>query len=206
MINLHSDKTRKGLGAFALIGCVVTVFCDVFMWFWVKGYNPISQTISELAAGPHHWLQDFGLMIFVASTLCLALDLFLRGEKGWKPWLVRLSMLALALALTITLIALWNEYGDGEAGGLVIHNYLVALLYPLVPVVLWFGTSVLPARKGDMSLLAKVTAVVWLFIAPVFFIVPTTIDGAYERGLGMIMITAVMIAAWRLYKDPSSAD
>lgn len=192
------------LGATALFSCGFVVICDIVMWFLVEGYNPLSQTISELAAGPHHWLQDLGIVVFVFGVLCLTADLFLRREKGWKPWLVRGTMLL--VALDIALIALWNEYGDGERGGFVIHNYLVFLLYPSVPVILWFGTSVLPARKGEMTTLAKGTAIVWLFLAPIFFFVPTTIDGAYERLLGLLMVGAVLIAAWRLFLEPRSED
>lgn len=190
------------LGLLALASCAIVIACDISMWFLVDGYNPLSQTISELAAGPHHWIQDTGIVIFVLGTACLAIDLFIRGEAGWKPWLVRLSMIA--LCLDIAMIALWNEYGDGNPGGLEIHIYLVALLYPLVPTILWFGTSVLPAKKGKYNVIAKATAIVWLILAPVFFVLPTHIDGAYERLLGFIIIGAVSIAAWRLYQQPTS--
>lgn len=81
-IHIHAARI---VGAVALIACAIVIFCDVAMWFVVDGYNPISQTISELAAGPHHWLQGFGIVVFVTGTLCLAIDLFLRGESGWKP-------------------------------------------------------------------------------------------------------------------------
>jgi len=202
-IEVFGLSLARILGAVGLLSCLVVVLCDVSMWFIVDGYNPISQTISELAAGPHHWVQDAGIIVFVIGTLCLTLDLFIRGETGWKPWLVRLSMLV--MSADIALIALWNEYGDGNPGGLEIHIYLVALLYPLVPIILWFGTSVLPARHGKFSVVAKITAVAWLIIAPLFFVLPTYVDGLYERGLGAIMIVAVGIAAYRLLKDPSSS-
>ena len=190
------------LGAVALASCAVVVVCDIDMWYLVSGYSPLSQTISELAAGPYHWVQDTGIVIFVIGLLCLTTDLFIRGEAGWKPWLVRIAMIL--LALDIAFIALWNEYGDGVPGGMEIHIYLVAILYPLVPVILWFGTSVLPAKHGEFTKLAKAITVLWLFLAPVFFILPTSVDGLYERGLGSIMIGAVFIAAWRLFTDPSS--
>ena len=99
-----------------------------------------------------------------------------------------------------------ERVGDGERGGFVIHNYLVFVLYPTVPIILWFGTSVLPARRGEMTTLAKGTAIIWLFVAPIFFIVPTSIDGAYERLLGLLLVTAVLIAAWRLFLEPRSED
>lgn len=197
--NVLGAPVKKWLGGFALLTCILVIIGDVTMWFLVKGYSPISQTISELAAGPHHWIQDAGILLFVGGVICLTIDLFRRGEPGWKPWLVRLAMLA--LALDVALIALWNEYGDGEPGGLVIHIYLVAALYPLIPAILWFGTSVLPASQGQLGKLAKVAAILWLVTAPIFFVVPDSIDGLYERGLGMFIISAVAIAALRLYKS-----
>lgn len=108
------------------------------------------------------------------------------------------------LCLDIAMIALLNEYGDGNPWGLVMHTYPVALLYPLVPIILWFGMSVLPAKNGKYKISAKVTAIAWLVLAPIFFILPTNVDGLYERFLGCIMIGAVTIAAWRLYSQSAS--
>jgi len=200
-VEIFGIKLPRVLGAVSLVTCLIVILCDFAMWFVVEGYDPTAQTISELAAGPHHWIQDAGIVAFVIGTFCLAVDLFLRGEKGWKPWLVRSAMLL--ICLDIAMIALWNEYGDGIPGGLEIHIYLVAALYPLVPIILWFGTSVLPAKKGNLTLIAKATAISWLFLAPIFFILPTAIDGAYERFLGAIIIGAVAIAGWRLFQESS---
>ena len=196
-ITIGNVQLTKILGAVAMLSCVVVILCDIAMWFIVDGYNPISQTISELAAGPHHSLQDFGIIMFVLGTFCLAIDLIIRGEPGCKPWLVKIAMLF--ICVDIAMIALWNEYGDGNAGGLEMHIYLVAFLYPLVPIILWFGTTVVPAREGNYTNIAKGAAIIWLVLAPVFIVVPTSIDGLYERFLGCIMISAVLIAAWRLY-------
>lgn len=184
----------------ALFGCAFAMACDVIMWFLVEGYNPLGQTISELGAGPHHELQDTGIVVFVVGVLSLTLGLVLRGEGDGKSWAVRGAFLL--LGADIALIALWNEYGDGDVGGPVIHRYLLMALYLLVPAVLWLGTSVPPARGDRLAKIGKAAALAWLPFAPLFYVVPETVNGAYERLLALVMLGAVAAAAWPLYQKP----
>ena len=36
----------------------------------------------------------------------------------------------------------------------------------------------------------------WAVAAPGFFLVPTSVDGLYERGLGLILCAIVCVLAW----------
>lgn len=188
------------LGSIALFGCGFVLVCDVVMWFLVEGYNPIGQTISELAAGPHAEIQDTGIVVFALGIATLTAGMILRGWGGRLSWAVRIAFVL--LGLDVVMIALWNEYGDAEAGGLVIHGYLVAMLYVLTAFVLWFGTSVPPARGDQTARFGKIAAAVWVPTAPLFYVVPDTVDGLYERGLALVMVGAVALAAVQLYKEP----
>lgn len=213
-----TDKTRGALDAFlrdrfgwtpyrllallTLFGCAASILIDMTMWFIVDGYSPVSQTISELAAGPHHWLQDAGIIAFVIGVLALAAGLILRGTGDMKAMIVRGAFLL--VAIDIALIALWNEYGDGEPGGIVIHKWLLLGLYVLVATLLWLTSSVHPVRSDSVGKHGKVIAVVWIVIAPLFFAVPTSVDGLYERFLALFLIGIVSFAAFRLYQKPDA--
>ncbi len=184
----------------ALFACAFAALCDIIMWFLVEGYDPLAQTISELAAGPHHWIQDTGIVVFVCGVISLTLGLIFRGKSDLESWIVRGALLL--LAADIALIALWNEYGDGDAGGPVIHRYLLMGLYVLVPAVLWFGTSVPPAQGARLAKLGKGAAIGWLLLAPLFYAVPEGFNGLYERMLALVMLGSVAGAAWPLYRHP----
>ena len=188
------------LGGAALAGCAVVLLCDVVMWFLVEGYDPLGQTISELAAGPHHWVQDGGILVFVLGVAALTVGMALRGTSDALSWAVRAGFVL--LAIDVALIALWNEYGDGEPGGVEIHLYCVGALYVLVGFLLWFGPSVPPARGERTARLAKGVAIAWVVAAPLFYVVPDGVDGAYERMLAAVMVGAVAIAAHQLYRRP----
>ena len=205
----HADRALRDrfgwtpyrlLGGAALAACGIVLLCDVVMWFLVEGYSPFGQTISELAAGPHHAVQDGGIVVFCLGILALTAGLVLRGESTKLSWAVRGAFVL--LAVDVALIALWNEYGDGQPGGVEIHRYCVGVLYVLVAFLLWFGTSVPPARGRGLGKVGKAAAVVWIVAAPLFYVVPDSVDGAYERLLAIIMVGAVAIAAWQLFKRP----
>ena len=192
------------LGGTALFGCAAVLLCDVVMWFLVQGYSPVSQTISELAAGPHSDVQDTGIVLFALGIVALAVGLTLRGEASGRAWLVRGGFVL--LAAVVSLIALWNEYGDGQPGGLVIHRYLVIGLYLLVGALLWLGTTIEPARESRLARLGKPAAIAWLLLAPMFYLVPDSVDGAYERFLALFLVGVVGLAALRLWRNPRAEE
>ena len=44
------------------------------------------------------------------------------------------------------------------------------------------------------------TAIFWIVLAPIFFFVPTNIDGAYERFISLITIAWVAAISWLLIR------
>lgn len=41
-----------------------------------------------------------------------------------------------------------------------------------------------------------VISIIWTISAPIFFLLPTSVDGIYERYLGLIAIATVVTLAW----------
>jgi hypothetical protein len=188
------------IGGLALASCAVVLLCDVTMWFLVEGYSPVSQTISELGAGPHQEVQDTGITIFAVGILILAGGLTLRGRSSKAAMAVRIAFVL--LALDISAIALWNEYGDGDRGGLVLHRYFLIALYILVGIILLFAPAVTPDRTRGSKNLSRAAGIAWILGAPLFYVVPDSWNGAYERLLGILLVASVGIAAFRLFRKP----
>ncbi|MCQ8184796.1 DUF998 domain-containing protein [Parvularcula maris] len=189
------------LGGAALLGCAAALIADVVMWFLVEGYSPAAQTISELGAGPHQAVQDGGITAFSIGTALLGLGLTLRGRGGRTAMSVRAAVFL--LAVVIAAIALYNEYGDGDTDGLEIHRYLLGALYLLVPFILFFGHRAAPIRHKSTKQVCRYAAIGWLVLAPLFFVVPEGWNGAYERALALVLVGAVGISAWRLFRSPA---
>jgi hypothetical protein len=155
----------------------------------VPNHDWIADTISDLGAGRYEFIVDIGIYAFSASLLAIAL-LSAHLHLGGPAWSVGTVSLGL-LALIVFLIGARNEYGDDDAEGVVIHVYLVYVLGLLMAAVPWLMSA--GARKiapiyGPMLI---VISIVWTISAPVFFYLPDTIDGAYERYLGVIAFTMV---------------
>ncbi|MEE4211143.1 MAG: DUF998 domain-containing protein [Parvularcula sp.] len=188
------------LGGLALFGCAAVLICDFIMWSMIEGYSPISQTISELGAGPHHEIQDLGITLFAFGILSLAAGLILRSQNGKWAMLVRIAFIA--LALDVAAIALINEYGDGDTGGLVLHPYFVAILYGIVAFLLLFGPASTPDRGKTSARFSRAAGALWIVAAPFFYVVPEDWNGLYERVLGVVLVSSVAIAAYRLFEKP----
>jgi hypothetical protein len=189
------------LAGAALAGCLIALLCDFVMWFLVSGYSPVAQTISELGAGPYQSVQDAGITAFALGTTALGTGLVLRGHGSTIAVAVRGAIYL--LGIVVATIALYNEYGDGDVGGLEIHRYLVWAVYALVPFILFFACRAAPFENKSTERACRFTAIGWIVLAPFFKLVPDGWDGLYERCLALVMVGAVAIAACQLFRRPS---
>ncbi len=178
---------------------------DVTMWFLVEGYDPIAQTISELGAGPHAWLQDTGLTLFAVGVAALLVAFALAEAGSRNGWITRVALGALAVAITV--IALRNAYGDNIANQWEVHREMVILTGLAVPAILWFAPKTFSA-DGRVAKASRIVAIVWLIAAPLFFFMPEDINGIYERVLAGVMVASVLVAAISLlrYADELEPD
>ncbi|EPX79895.1 DUF998 domain-containing protein [Litoreibacter arenae] len=179
------------LGGLSLLGCVALIGATIVAPFYVPDYNWIADTISDLAAGDSKIIMDYGLFGFAAGLLAasLAASHAHVGNIGWSIGTISLAI----LALLVTVIGARDEYGDGDTGGVVIHIYLVyglGVFFLLAPLCMSSGA-------GRHASWAKagcyIIAGLWAVTAPVFFFLPTGIDGLYERMLGGISCAFVVL-------------
>jgi hypothetical membrane protein len=180
-------KTALWSGIAGIGGCVAAIAADAAAIRVVDGYDPISQTISDLAAGPHAWIEDTGLVALGVGILFVAGGL-LDWRRSGRRWLAGTLTTALMGAVVVVL-ALHDAYGARPADS-VVHMTLVRILGGL-----FFASALLLARDlgrnhGWWPAYSRILAFVWLLLAVPFFFLPTDLDGAYERGL------ALLVMAW----------
>ncbi len=183
-------------GLVGLFGCISVLLTDFIGIVAVDGYNPIAQTISDLAIEKKAWIQDIGLDLFALSFGTCAIGLFSMNLGDWK-WKTGVSILLL-LAIDILLIAEHNKYAGREDVGAAIHIYCVyalGLLFTIAPLLISFG---LKKISRGWYLFSLWTAIVWAVLSPIFFFIPTSWDGAYERFISLIMIVWVALISWML--------
>ena len=81
-INRH--KAVKWLGLAAIGGSVALALSDGIGILLHSGYNPITNSISDLALGPTGWVQGVGLYLGGAGVMAFALGLSLVLSEQWE--------------------------------------------------------------------------------------------------------------------------
>lgn len=191
---IEPDRTLAlSLGWYAILGGILFVTSILIADFVVPDHDWIADTISDLGAGRYEFIVDIGLYAFSASLIAIALLAAHFHLGGWR-WSMGVIGFAL-LGLIVFLVGARNEYGDNDSEGVVIHIYLVYALGVLMAAVPW--TMAQGAGRVCMRYARALIAisVVWTISAPVFFLLPTSVDGIYERYLGLISLSAVCTMA-----------
>ena len=185
-------------GIIGIFGCISVVVANIIGIIVVEKHNPISETISALAITKAAWIQDLGLDLYAAAMIACAIGLYAWNLEGLR-WKIAAILLGL-LGVDVILIAEHNQYAGRPGVGAAIHIYCVyalAVLFAAITLLLSFGLR----RVGrNWYRYSMGTAIVWTVLAPIFFFVPTNIDGAYERFISLITISWVAAISWLLIK------
>lgn len=185
-IRAFGDRFSRACGLLGLLGILASVVTSL-VGVWVHDrVGFVAETISDLAAGRHAWIQDLGLYALALGMVATAAALWRGGPHG-LAWRVGTAGL-IVLAIIIAVIGGYGEYGDLDEGGVVIHIYLVIALgvgFPAVVLLLTPGLRRFDPAWGRWNALL---AVVWIVAAPLFFLVPTGWDGLYERGVALLLL------------------
>lgn len=180
-------------GWVSIIGCIALLAGTTIAPFFVPDYDWVRDTISDLAAGDSEMIMDVALYGFGSGILALALGAAHAhlGGLGWSAGTVGLA----CLTVLVIVIGARDEYGDADTGGIVIHTYLVYLL-GLAYAVVAFGMADGASKEVAWARLALIgLGLLWVFASPIFFFLPTHIDGLYERGLGAIAVAINVVLA-----------
>jgi hypothetical protein len=175
-------------GAIAILGSLALVIGNVVGSMVVPGHDWVADTVSNLAVGRYEIIQDVALYGYAGALLACAIGAshFHPGGHRWNAGIAALCL----LALCVVVIGARNEYGDDDNDGIVVHIYVVyalGVLFAATFLLMANGMGLAARRYRALSLIC---AALWIIGAPLFFLVPTAYDGAWERGLGLIA------AAW----------
>ncbi|WP_420409674.1 DUF998 domain-containing protein [Hoeflea sp.] len=181
------------LGWFAIFGCGIFGLSILIADFVVPEHNWISDTISDLGAGRYAAIVDIGLYAFSAALISVAL-LAAHIHPGGTRWSTGTVGFAV-LALIVFLVGARNEYGDRDTDGVVIHIYLVYALGLLMAFLPWLMAENAERVSRMTGRILRFLSALWAVSAPVFFFLPTSIDGIYERYLGLIACSVVVLMA-----------
>lgn len=192
------QKLSRICGLLGLFGCIAVVATDLIGAAVVEQHNPITETISELAIEKLAWIQDIGLDCFAVGLIACAIALYVWQLGGFR-WKLGAVLLGL-LGIDVFFIAEYNEYANQTGIGSTIHLYLVCVLgiaFALLTFLMAPGLRKISLGWYRFTLWIMV---LWIVLAPLFFLVPTSWDGAYERFIALIMVTWVAGVSWLLFK------
>ncbi len=173
-------------GGLGLLGCLGLIAGNVAGVMVVEKHDLVADTISDLAAGRHAWIQDAGLIIHAIGLMACGAAVW-RWRADPRRWRVAAALLAL-MGVVLIVIAGHNEYGDNDSEKYEIHRYAVyvfGVLFAFTPALLARGLRPLGRAWWRLNV---ATSVFWVAFAPYFFLIPTAWDGAYERGLAVILL------------------
>ncbi len=181
--------------AIAVLGSISLIAGNVVGSLVVPGHNWVSDTVSDLAAGRYEIIQDVALYGYAGALVAAAIGAAHSHSGGWQ-WSVGIFGLTL-LALCVVVIGARNEYGDNDNEGVVIHIYVVYALGVLFTATFLAMAKGLGRHSRTLEWLSYICAGLWSVGAVIFFLLPTDIDGIWERGLGII--TVVWVCAFAVH-------
>ena len=198
MQNTRESKFSVYAGTLGLLGAILVVLADLVGILVVERHNPISETISRLAAGKYGWIQDAGFVAFAIGLGAIGIGLFLwnRGGFRWRFAAVLLSL----LAPDMLLLAYYNQdVARQQQPGTSIHLCGAYFLYAVFCLaVLLFGFEFRRTRP-PAAYFSFAVFLFWLVGGPAFqFVISTSWDGVLERLLGLAMVAWVLMVSWLL--------
>lgn len=201
---LPVSKILTICGFIGIFGIISVVLTDIVGSIVLDDYNPVKQTISNLAIGEAAWIQDVGLNFFAASFAACGIGFLILNMGGWK-WKTGSSLL-FVLAADILIISEFDKYADLNSFGSTVHLACVIILAITFTLALVLTASGLSNVEQSWRPFNLVVAFIWAVLAPIFFIISTDWDGAYERFLSLIVIVWIARASMMLCKQGSGTN
>ena len=178
----------------AILAAVAVIVANLVAAWLHPSTGLVADTISNLAAGRYHWVLDAALVAFAIGMVMIALALWDFRLNGWD-WKLGTAMIGLT-GVAVAVIALYNEYGDNDTGGVTIHLEVVIAMgvaFALGSMLLSLGLVQIP---GPWSAISLFSGILWLVFGVAFFLwAPDGWDGLVERiAAGLMVLWLVAMA------------
>lgn len=196
MIDRPDGRLKVWAAWFAVVCIAMATLLTFVGSLLTPDANMVADTISDVAAGPYDWVQDAGFYILSAGLCALAYGMNHMHTRRWH-WRGAIATLP-TMAVAVTTMGLYQEYGDGDHEWGEIHIYLVylfgfsflALLLLSIPHLMEHNRWWRPVNLGWF--------VLWTGGAAYYFSMGTGYDGLVERALGIAYLAWMFLLAWRL--------
>jgi hypothetical protein len=196
------NRITSWLGAIGLLGCLAAAGTDVAGFSISGAYSPVSQTISNLAAGRLGWIQDAGLYLYAVGCIACAGGLLLVLPKQFR-WGMSTALLFL-FGVDIIILTSFHHYFY-VPGETPLHISTSAFLAVAFAVFTWgIAPALAPAGKA-WPIFSRAVCILWIISAPFFEVVSSEWVGLYERYLGAILLIWVGCLAWTMLFRPQPA-
>ncbi len=178
-----------------LIGLAGSVAGNLAATLIVKGYDPISETISRLAAGNDGWIQDLAFVSFAVGVLCCAVAVIMARCAYWKCAFGAFLLMLIAVDVGVIVVYPYNQPGSASS---TIHVEAVWVLGFLVSGATWALSHVLQGVSSRWRPGSVTVCLTWIVLAPLLVLVPRAWDGAYERALALVFLGWIAVLSWIL--------
>lgn len=158
--------------------------------------NMVANTISDVAAGPYDWVQDAGFYVLSAGLCALAYGMYDMHTRQWH-WRMAIATLP-TMAVAVTVMGFYQEYGDGDHEWGEIHIYLVYTFGFSFLALLLLSIPHLVTHNSWWRLVNLWWIAIWTAGAIFYFNMATGYDGLVERTLGFAYLAWMFLLAWRL--------
>ena len=199
---MTGDSLLRVTGLAGAIGALAVAATNAVATVVVDHQGWMQDTISDLAAGPSDWIQDIGLYLFAAGLVALSIGLWRLDLNGWR-W-TGAAVLLWVLAADVVVMAAFEAYSGGDPG-FTLHPWAVYLFGFAFGLVLLFLAPGLGHVGRGWMWASLAVFVAWVVLAPIYFVVPPGIEGAYERGLGLIVIAWMLAISLLLHEEGRAA-
>lgn len=193
------DRISYFAGLLGLFATLIAIIGNLAILFFLGDPGFFKTTISDMAAGPHDWILDYSLYVLCVAILAIAGVLYRNEEYKWD-WKIGCFLLG-GVSVLIFFIGYYEQYGDGDPGGVVIHSTLVRALWIAFGAVALLMTRGLGQIRKNWGRLSAGFGIAWLISAPIFMIIPTSWDGLYERFVGMLILAWIVLISIYLMKS-----
>ena len=191
---IGGQRFERIAAALALLGAVAVVVANVVGVWLHPTTGFFADTISNLAAGRHAWVLDGALVLFAIGMVAIGIALWRQDLDGWR--FRTGAALTMLTGLGIAVIALRNEYGDNDTGGLVIHLEVVVAMALAFAAATWLVAPGLTRVGSRWSTFSALIGMGWLLLGLAFFFLASDgWDGLVERlAAGLMVIWALAMA------------
>lgn len=181
---------------FAVFCIAMSTLLTVAASLLTPNTNMVANTISNVAAGPYDWVQDAGFYVLSAGLCALAYGMYDLHTSRWH-WLAAIATLP-TMAVAVTVMGFYQEYGDGDNESGEIHIYLVYAFGISFLALLLLSIPHLREHHPWWRPLNLSWLVLWTAGACYYFKMGTDYDGLVERALGLAYLAWMLLLAWRL--------